>query len=189
MAGPVALGAVVISPGVGSAPKGLRDSKLLTAKSRSDLLPAIYNWVLDYSVGFASAAEIDQFGIVGAMRLAGMRSLDQLSLRPEMILLDGSHDYISGARANDAETLFETDEMKQLPPVITKVKADMSCAGVAAASIVAKCSRDAFMVQIASQFPGYSFDRNKGYSSPDHIVGLRTLGLTSEHRQSWKMPV
>ena len=188
LAGPVALGAVLISRDVGQIPAGLRDSKLLTARSRNDLLPKIQGWVLSHSVGFASAAEIDDLGIIGAMRVAGVRALEQLSPVPDLILLDGNHDYLSSGGVKREITLFDVPDLEGIPPVVTKVKADMTCAGVAAASVVAKCARDALMIELASKHPGYSFEKNKGYSSPDHIQGLHAHGLSEVHRHSWKMP-
>ena len=189
LAGPVALGAVLISRDVGHIPAGLRDSKLLTAKSRNDLLPKIQSWVLSQAVGFASAAEIDDLGIIGAMRVAGVRALEQLSPLPDLILLDGNHDYLSSGGVKREVTLFDVPDLEGIPPVVTKVKADMTCAGVAAASVVAKCARDALMIELASKHPGYSFEKNKGYSSADHIQGMRAHGLSEVHRHSWKMPV
>jgi ribonuclease HII len=75
-----------------------------------------------------------------------------------------------------------------VPPVVTAIKADMRCAAVAAASILAKTSRDALMVELAESHPGYGWHENKGYASPEHIEALRVLGPTAVHRRSWSLP-
>ena len=188
LAGPVSVGVVVISAQTGAAPEGVRDSKLLSEQRRVELAPLIVNWCVAYVVGHATNNEIDAVGIIAALRLAGRRALVQLSsagVQPSVVLLDGSHDWLTQPRL----TLFDdfTDDW-QPPPVVMKVKADMTCAAVAAASVLAKVERDAQMVTYAKDYPGYGWDGNKGYAAPEHLSALRETGPTPLHRISWNLP-
>lgn len=186
LSGPVTLGVVVISLDTPSAPTGVRDSKLLTPARRAHLAPRIKRWALDHAVGHASAAEIDEFGIMAALRMAGTRALGQLVVRPELVLLDGNHDYLSPPVQ---EGLFgEPERSGALPPVVTMIKGDMRCSGVASASVLAKLSRDAIMLAMSADFPDYGWEENKGYSAHAHIEALRRLGPCVEHRRSWRLP-
>lgn len=194
LSGPVTVGMVVITSSMASAPQGVRDSKLLSAKAREDLEPRIQRWAAAWSVAHASSREIDELGIIAALRLAGLRALASLTITPDLILLDGSHDYLSAPRQS---SLFEEVDLREdvdaptrldLPPVVTKVKADLTCASVAAASILAKCARDAIMRDLASEYPDYCWEGNKGYAAPEHIEALARLGPTPHHRLSWKLP-
>jgi ribonuclease HII len=185
LSGPVSVGAVVITAATRSAPAGVRDSKLLSAERRSELAPLIRAWTA-HAVGMASASEIDELGIVPAMRLAGRRAVAALAVVPDAILLDGSHDYLSGP---PQRSLFDdTDGEDPLPGVVTKVKADLHCAGVAAASILAKTERDAVMAALGAEHPDYCWGDNKGYAAPEHLDALRRLGPTAHHRVSWRLP-
>jgi ribonuclease HII len=197
LAGPVTVGVVVVDGAARSAPSGVRDSKLLTPAAREALVPKLRRWAVGYAVGHAEADEIDRYGIIAALRLAGRRALAQLATPPTCVLLDGSHDWLT-VRAELAG-LFELDrpgrspapvvELTVDPVVTTLVKADLRCAAVAAASVLAKVERDAMMVQRAAQFPEYGWRENKGYSAPEHAAALRRLGPCQQHRQSWSLPV
>ena len=173
LAGPVTLGAVLLTAEIGSPPQGIRDSKLLSPRSRESLLIPIKEWATNTSVGCASAAEIDRIGILAAMGLAGRRAIDALGSYPDAILLDGNHNYLADTGAIE---------------VITKVKGDLHCTGIAAASILAKCFRDQLMRELEYKVPGYEFAKNKGYSSPRHIAALVEYGASEEHRISWNLP-
>lgn len=197
LGGPVSVGVVVVTLTTRTAPRGVRDSKLLTPAVRAQLVPKVQRWATAYAVGHASAAEIDARGIVPALRLAGQRALAALPVRPDVVLLDGNHDYLTppGPRPSDDPTLFEmatgpADVMAPgaVPRVVTAVKGDMRCAGVAAASILAKTERDALMTDLAVRHPGYGWEANKGYASPDHVAALGRLGACVEHRRSWSLP-
>jgi ribonuclease HII len=173
------------------APAGVRDSKLLSAAARERLTPLLRSWAPAWAVGHAQASEIDQFGLMRAMRLAGERAFAQLPHRPDQVLLDGSYDWIS----RPAPALFDEDGEAddpdvwiEPPPVTTKVKADMSCSGVAAASVLAKTTRDALMIKLAGKHPAYGWAENKGYSAPDHLEALRRVGPCEQHRKSWAIP-
>lgn len=191
LSGPVTIGMVVVTLETRTAPQGVRDSKLLSARARERLVPQVQRWATSYAVGHASAEEIDAHGIMVAMRVAGLRALAGLSVQPDLVLLDGNHDYLT-----PPEQMLLFDEVTEVlplpavsvPRVVTRVKADMRCAGVAAASILAKCTRDALMVEYARQHPEYGWDVNKGYSAPDHVEALRRHGPSPLHRRSWSLP-
>ncbi|HUP99314.1 MAG TPA: ribonuclease HII, partial [Aeromicrobium sp.] len=171
LSGPATVGIVVITADTRTAPQGVRDSKLLTPEARTKLAPKVRKWAVSHSVGHATPDEIDQFGIIAALRLAGHRALAGLSVCPDLILLDGNHDYLSHPAQS---ALFGAPDglLPIVPPVVTAIKADLRCAAVAAASILAKTSRDALMVDLAQTHPGYGWHENKGYASPEHIEAL-----------------
>jgi len=203
LCGPVTIGVVVISEETRTAPQGVRDSKLLTAEARQRLAPRIQRWAACWAVGHATPAEIDELGIIAALRLAGHRALGQLSIVPDQVLLDGNHDYLTPpppALVPEAadDPLFELAEvvarapapspLVEVPPVVTRIKADLTCAAVAAASILAKTARDALMVELDGEHPEYGWLENKGYSAPAHIDALARFGPTVHHRRSWSLP-
>lgn len=186
LSGPVSLGVVVITAETKPAPRGVRDSKLLSPERRTELRPQIERWTA-HAVGMATCEEIDRFGIIAAMRLAGHRALAALPVMPDLVLLDGSHDYLSRP---PQQALFDDvpELLDVVPPVTTRVKADLRCAGVAAASILAKTARDAVMAELAGEFPEYRWDENMGYAAPEHMAALRRHGPTRHHRVSWSLP-
>ena len=189
LAGPVSVGAVAVDLTTRTCPRGVADSKLLTAAARKRLLPALGRWGVARAVGHASPDEIDTFGIIAALRLAGRRALASLGLPVDLVLLDGSHDWLSPP---GQAALFGDDDLPLADPAVavrTKVKADRSCASVAAASVLAKCERDALMVGLADEHPAYLWHENKGYGSPEHVEALRLLGPCVLHRRSWRLPV
>lgn len=187
LAGPVTVGVVVIDAGTPAGPAGVRDSKLLSARQRQVLVEPIRRWCAGWGVGHASADEIDAAGIMEALRLAGRRALTQAHARVDgeidTVLLDGSHDWLSAA---GQPTLFDDDW--RAPRTVTKVKADLTCMAVAAASILAKTERDELMAGLHSEYPDFGWDANKGYSSPQHIEALRSVGPSAQHRTSWSLP-
>ncbi|MBE7323360.1 ribonuclease HII [Nocardioides sp. Y6] len=187
LCGPVSIGMVVITEQTRTAPQGVRDSKLLTPAAREALAPRVRRWATAYAVGHASAEEIDEHGIMVALRLAGHRALAGLGTRPDLVLLDGNHDYLS---VPEQMGLFGGPPglLDDVPPVVTCVKGDMRCAGVAAASILAKTERDAMMLELAREHPHYGWVDNKGYSAPEHVAALRERGPSPVHRRSWSLP-
>ncbi|UDY22643.1 ribonuclease HII [Nocardioides sp. Kera G14] len=193
LCGPVTIGMVVISASTRTAPQGVRDSKLLTPEARARLAPKVMRWAEAWAVGHATSAEIDEFGVIAALRLAGHRALVGLGGAVDHVLLDGNHDYLTPPAQ---DSLFGTPETSPLavqglvgvPPVSTRIKADMTCAAVAAASILAKTARDAIMTELHDDFPEYLWAENKGYSAPAHIDALARLGATVHHRRSWSLP-
>ena len=187
LAGPVSVGVVVVGPRTRSAPRGVADSKLLTPAAREALVPALSRWGLARAVGHASADEIDAIGILAALRLAGRRALSRVELvvgPVDTVLLDGNYDWLTGRR-----TLFDDEPADSAWRVHLRIKADRSCASVAAASVLAKCERDALMVALADRHPAYRWADNKGYASPEHLAALRELGPCPLHRRSWRLPV
>lgn len=214
LAGPVSVG-IVVSDLVRRAPSGLRDSKLLPSTRREELVRPIRSWALACAVGHAEAEEIDRIGIMAALALAGRRALAQIratGLTPSIVLLDGNHDWLtrqtdlfaafessegsSPAAASSASSSYETaaprvaetDDDESQPRVVVRIKADMTCTGVAAASILAKVERDALMREAHAGDPRFAWDENKGYASPAHIAALAEHGRTPLHRRSWRLP-
>lgn len=183
LAGPVSVGVVVVSPTVGDAPIGLTDSKLITAKVRQALVPQIHTWCVASAVGHASAAEIDEVGIIAALRLAALRALAALPVAPDAVILDGSHDWLTRA-----DELFAPEEAQVVPTVHVRVKADQTCASVSAASVVAKVERDAIMCELDETVPAYGFAGHKGYGAREHLEAIARLGPTEHHRVSWRLP-
>ncbi|WP_432511712.1 ribonuclease HII [Kineococcus sp. SYSU DK001] len=194
LAGPVSLGVVVVDASTPTAPLRLRDSKLLTPAAREALAPKVRRWAVAWAVGHAEPAEIDAVGITAAMRLAGRRALAQLPVLPDLVILDGNQDYLSDPR--EPSLLDGLDGLDgtapalpcAAPPVTTRIKADVTCASVAAASVLAKTTRDAIMAARHADFPRYGWAGNKGYSAPDHLQALAEHGACAQHRRSWRLP-
>lgn len=190
LAGPVSVGAVAVDLGTRTCPQGVADSKLLSAAARQRLLPALGRWGLARAVGHAGPDEIDAVGIIAALRLAGRRAIAALALPVDLVLLDGSHDWLSEPAQG---SLFDEGPGPATVPapyaVRMRVKADRACASVAAASVLAKCERDALMVTLGAEHPAYGWHENKGYGSTEHVEALRLLGPSPLHRRSWRLPL
>ena len=165
-AGPVVASAVILDPN--AIPEGLNDSKKLTAKRREALFDAIYETSL-VGVGITSVQEIDEINILQATFLAMRRAMADLPQKPAYALIDGNRippDLVCAAEAI--------------------VKGDGRSVSIAAASIIAKVTRDRIMVTLSQQFPGYGWERNAGYGVKAHQEGLNRLGVTPHHRVSFK---
>jgi ribonuclease HII len=180
LAGPVAVGMVVIDTAVKRIPPGLRDSKLLPEPVREALEPACRRWALHHAVGVATAEEIDTLGIIHCLGLAGARAFAQLEqqgapVEEATLILDGNHDYLNALLMRPAR-------------VVTRIKADRDCASVAAASVIAKVHRDRQMIAHDAEYPGYGWAGNKGYSTPEHFAAIDELGPTALHRLTWLKP-
>lgn len=215
LAGPVTVGVVVVDLTTRTAPAGVRDSKLLTPAARERLVPRLSRWGVARAVGHAEPWEIDRVGILAALRLAAGRALDRLPVRPGCVLLDGSHDWLTppAPRQPAGDGLFDLDvdldaglglltgpaedpaddgsaaaPAAARPQVVTQVKADLRCAAVAAASVLAKVERDAIMVARSAEHPEYGWHENKGYSAPEHVAALGRHGPCRQHRRSWSLP-
>ena len=186
LSGPVTAAMVVVTADSKPAPLGVRDSKLLTPQARQDLVPRIERWAAAWGVGHASPAEIDAWGIIPALRLAAHRALADLTIAPDTVLLDGNHDYLSHPAQLDL--LGAPRVVEHVPPVVTMIKADLRCAAVAAASVLAKTARDALMLDLAERHPQYGWHENKGYASSQHLDALRVHGPCEQHRRSWRLP-
>ncbi|MFJ6938016.1 ribonuclease HII [Streptomyces sp. NPDC101132] len=165
-AGPVTVCAAIT--GLRRPPEGLTDSKLLTPKRRDELALVLESWVTAYALGDASPEEIDELGMTAALRLAAVRALDGLPVRPDAVILDGKHDYLGAPWR-----------------VRTVIKGDQSCVAVAAASVIAKVRRDRMMAELGPDLSDFAFGANAGYPSPVHRAALETRGPTAHHRLSW----
>ena len=164
-AGPVSAGAVILNPR--KVPKGLNDSKKLTAKAREALEPQIKASALAWGVGFATAEEIDTLNILQATGLAMRRAIEALSVKPAHAWVDGNYRFV-------------------LPcPVTPVVGGDGKSLSIAAASILAKVARDRLMVEMDAVYPGYGFAGHKGYHATSHVAALAKLGPCPIHRRSW----
>jgi ribonuclease HII len=166
-AGPVTYAAVVL-PSDRRMYK-LRDSKVLDPKRREELAERIVAFAVAVGIGHATNDEIDQLGMTGAIRLAARRAVEGLAIRPDVCLLDGAWDFLA-----DADTHSERI-----------VHGDAHSASIAAASIVAKVTRDGLMTQACPSYPVYGFSRNKGYPSGEHVASLAAHGPCILHRHSW----
>ncbi|MHA7155184.1 ribonuclease HII [Arthrobacter sp. TMN-50] len=212
LAGPVSVGLVVIDLSAVKGLRGVRDSKLLSPANRVRLVPRIKKWALAHGVGHASAVEIDALGLMRALQLAGNRAWEQVvsTARPDAVILDGNHDWLSprvqaalfeaeifgtkaaGAGTVNAETLAlgasDTEVFTGCDvPVHTRIKADLQCLSVAAASVLAKVERDAMMVAYAADHPQYGWEINKGYATVGHRAAIDGLGPTGLHRTTWRL--
>jgi len=195
LAGPVTVGVVVLHPGTERGLPGLRDSKLLNPAQREALVPRVLRWCAAGGVGHASPGEIDALGLTGALRLAGRRALTAAAgggaPAPDVVLLDGRHDWLS----EPAASLFDAVAPAGPPgapagwsgKVVTRIKADLTCASVAAASVLAKVERDRIMEELSGEWPQYGWDSNKGYGAGGHRRALEERGPTPHHRLSWRL--
>jgi ribonuclease HII len=190
LAGPVSVGVVVIDETCRSAPVGVKDSKLLTPLARGRMVRPIQRWARAYAVGHSSPAEIDEIGIMGGLRLAGMRALASIAAAgvvPDLVILDGNHDWLTPP--DELGLLaFAHEGAPSVPPVTTMIKADMKCSSVAAASVIAKVERDGLMVALDADHPAYGWAVNKGYAAPEHMLALEAHGPCVLHRRSWRLP-
>ena len=165
LAGPVCAAAVILPKGLEI--PGLNDSKKLTDKKRRELAPIIKEQALAYAIAFATHEEIDQINILQATFLAMERALNQLNIRPDLALIDGNRQKDFGIN------------------VETVVKGDSRSANIAAASVLAKVTRDDYMEAMALEYPGYGFEIHKGYGTKAHYEALRNLGPSPIHRMTF----
>jgi ribonuclease HII len=188
LAGPVSVGVAVINIDCVNPPENLADSKLLTHEQREELLPLVKTWVKEFAVGHASNDEIDEIGLTRALRRAGRRALAQLDTKPDHLILDGKHNWLIPEKETQDmfEQEFDDGPLSVNLKIIAQVKADLTCASVAAASIVAKTTRDQMMSELSKEFPNYFWAENKGYAAPEHLEAIKSFGATKYHRVSWK---
>jgi ribonuclease HII len=165
LAGPVCAAAVILPKGLEI--PGLNDSKKLTDKRRRELMPVIKEQALAYGIAFASHTEIDEINILQATFLAMERALAELKIKPDLALIDGNRQKDFGIN------------------VETVVKGDSRSANIAAASVLAKVTRDDYMEAMAQEYPGYGFEIHKGYGTKAHYEALRNLGSCPIHRMSF----
>ncbi len=166
LAGPVVAAAVVLP--VGCHIRGLRDSKCLSAAQRDAVYGRIQQQAVAYGIGMVSHTQIDQRNILWATQEAMLAALRQLSDSPDLLLIDG---------------------ITALPIALPQrllIGGDARCTSIAAASVLAKVTRDRLMVTFAETYPSYGFDRHKGYPTPEHYARLRTYGPCAIHRRSFR---
>lgn len=196
IAGPLAVGVAVINGTEGEPPAGLTDSKQLTPRRREAMFDELSAWPAAWAVGMASAEEIDKEGLTPALRLAAFRALEALGeqgFSPRLLLLDGSFDYLSAptdlfadANADQSASAVSASSQAEIPrEVTTVVKGDGKSVVIAAASVLAKVTRDRLMSDLSD--PGYGWAKNKGYASAQHLQAIAQLGLDSSHRLSWHL--
>ena len=165
LAGPVCAAAVILPEHLEL--PGLNDSKKLTDKRRRELFPIIKEQAVAYGIGFASEQEIDELNILQATFLAMQRAIDQLEGKAEFALIDGNREKDFGL------------------PVMTVVKGDSRSANIAAASILAKVTRDDLMLEMAEKYPEYAFEIHKGYGTKKHYEALMEHGMCPIHRKTF----
>lgn len=165
LAGPVCAAAVILPKGL--VIPGLNDSKKLSDKRRRELFPIIQQEAVSFGIAFASQEEIDEINILQATFLAMRRAMEQLNPQPEFALIDGNR-----------ETDFGV-------PCKTVIKGDSLSANIAAASVLAKVTRDNWMMEAAEKYPGYGFEIHKGYGTKAHYAALEKLGPCPIHRRTF----
>ena len=165
LAGPVCAAAVILPKE--TVIEGLNDSKKLSEKKREQLYDVICETAVSYAISFATVAEIEELNILHATQLAMIRAINELDPVPDLALIDGN-------QAGDIRFPHET-----------VIKGDASCVSIAAASILAKVTRDRFMVEMSEQYPNYHFEKHKGYGTKDHYNALREFGPCPLHRPSF----
>ena len=167
-AGPLTVGvAVAAGRGLRRLPGGIQDSKQLTAAQREELYRPVSKALLGHATGHATPEECDRLGLTSAQRLATQRAFGALPKRPDAVIMDGPIDFTEEGGA------------------VCVIDGDRLCVLVAAASVLAKVTRDRLMIELADQYAGYGFERNKGYASLEHRVAVGRLGLTAIHRATW----
>jgi len=166
-AGPLTVGAAIVPRA--KRITGVRDSKMLSEREREGLFDKVASWCEAWGVGHASERECDELGMAAAQRLATRRAIEQLGVVPDAAIVDGSWDFVSPLVGH----------------VQRVIKADARCLGVAAASILAKVTRDRMMREYAEHYPAWNFDRNKGYPCDTHVAALQGWGPSAIHRRSW----
>lgn len=165
LAGPVCAAAVILPANLEI--PGLNDSKKLSDKRRRELYPVIMEHAIAYGIGLADHQEIDEINILQATFLAMERAMQNLSVKPELALIDGNREKDFGV------------------PVKTVVHGDSLSASIAAASVLAKVTRDDIMLQMAQEYPGYGFEIHKGYGTKAHYQALAELGPCPIHRMTF----
>lgn len=165
LAGPVCAAAVIL-PHDADIP-GLNDSKKLSDKKRRELFPIIKECAISYGIAFADHQEIDEINILQATYLAMERAISQLTVKPDIALIDGN-------RAKDFGI-----------PVQTVVHGDSLSASIAAASVLAKVTRDDYMLEMAERYPEYGFEIHKGYGTKAHYAALSNVGASPIHRMTF----
>ncbi len=173
LAGPVAVAAVILpdnDPHLARTLNGVRDSKQMTARARARLAPPIKEIALGWGVGFATSLEIDSLGIVASTRLAALRALESLLILPDYLLTD-----------------FRLELPELDTPQTALVKGDQLSLSIAAASVLAKTTRDEYMRELDRHYSEYGFARHKGYGTLKHRKMILQIGFSPEHRKTFTL--
>ncbi|HTT59073.1 MAG TPA: ribonuclease HII, partial [Acidimicrobiales bacterium] len=186
LAGPVTVGAVVITH-TNRPPKGLTDSKQLTAGEREALVVPLESWASDWSLGSASSGEIDRWGLRVALAVAATRAMEGLSTAPTHALIDGPFNLLDAPLRLEDQLLGVPELRYATIAHTTLIGGDARSATIAAASVLAKVHRDRAMVGLATEYPVYGWDANKGYGVPHHLAALVDEGPCCHHRMTWKL--
>jgi ribonuclease HII len=165
LAGPVVAAAVIFSPDTSI--ENVNDSKKLSEKERAEIFPSIIEKSLSYGISIVSNIRIDKINILQASLLAMKNAINQLEVRPDLILVDGNKTFTYDV------------------PTLPIVKGDSKSFAIAAASIIAKVTRDKIMKRLGCKYPQYLWSKNKGYPTPEHINAIKIFGITSLHRKTF----
>ena len=165
LAGPVYAAAVILPDGLEDL--GINDSKKMTEKKREALFDIICDNAVAYGIGFATEKEIDEINILNATFLAMRRAVEAMGEKPDLVLVDGNRKPVTG---------YEE---------VTVVKGDAKSISIAAASILAKVSRDRYMKELAERHPEYKFEQHKGYGTKLHYEMIEKYGILPDHRRSF----
>lgn len=174
IAGPLAVGAVYLTIETLDTIAFARDSKSMSAKRRKEMSDRLEQTGVPYSIGWVDAATVDEIGITASLHRAARLAITDLP-DPTSYLVDGNIDIISKPGSPD-------------PRVVLQVKGDANCASIAAASVLAKVTRDDVMFEFGEKYPGYGFHVNNGYGTKGHYHGIMNLGFSPIHRRSFKLP-
>jgi len=166
-AGPLMVGAAILPRG--RRVNGVRDSKMLSEAGRESIFDKVASWCDAWAVGGASHTECDELGMAAAQKLAAKRAIEGLSITPDAAVVDGKWNFVA----------------PHVRHIEMRIKADASCLSVAAASILAKVTRDRIMREQSADYPHWHFDTNKGYPCPLHKTALQGYGPSAIHRRSW----
>lgn len=164
LAGPVFAAAIVLDPRI--FPDGINDSKKLTKKKRSEIFEQLIK-KCKYSIGISSVQEIEKLNILQSSLLAMNRAIEKIDTKNHIILVDGN---------------FAPNKNENIKTI---VKGDQKCISIAAASIIAKVSRDLFMEKLSLEFPNYNWEKNCGYGTKKHIEAIKKFGITKHHRKTF----
>jgi ribonuclease HII len=188
LAGPMLVGAVTVRTCT-EPPEGLDDSKRLSHAKRVSLVEPLRSWALEWSLGVVTVAEIDEWGIRLALAVGATRALERLRTTPTHALVDGPLNLLT------AECEFRGQVVGTCPPftfaalpVTTIVGGDQRSAAIAGAAVLAKVERDSMLVELDRECSEYGWGRNKGYGVPEHLEGIRRVGVSAHHRISWNLP-
>lgn len=165
LAGPVCAAAVILPKGC--IIEGLNDSKKLSEKRREQLFDVITKKAVAYSIAMASEKEIDEINILQATFLAMRRAVESLEIKPDFVIVDGNRDPLLGIKT------------------MTLVKGDALCESVAAASVLAKVTRDRYMLDMCEKYPEYQFQKHKGYGTKLHYEMIEKYGISDIHRKTF----